>query len=441
MNSWKPATVDEITPEACWSLLERVAQSSSFEPAARLRELLLYIGRRCIQEGCTQLREQEIGCAVFGRRDGYDTGSDNIVRTNISHLRKRIEIYFSTEGIGEPLILEIPRGSYVPVFTLRSSFVPPERTVETPSLPPPIESDRWKAVLPLLIVLCICALVIGIQYFVNRQAVHEMESRLSPWKSQPTLAEFWSNFYDRAADTDIVLSDTSFLLFEGIANRTYPLNAYIDRTFTNDIKSPDFSQDVRNALGTVALKNLGNSDEFRLAQRLLSLDPANGRVHIYNAREYSVTNLNQHNAILIGSPVADPWVMMFNNQLTFTSESRIDHNLVEMSILNHAPGVGEQRVYTPQNDAVSGVQTGYCIVALLPAPQHNGKVLLIEGTTSEANEAAASLLLSDAQLASLKSRMHVTNFPYFEVLLKTSQVRSMPLTFAIAAYRTYRDVQ
>jgi hypothetical protein len=73
---------------------------------------LLFVGRRCLQDGCEQIHEQEIGAEVFGRSNGYDTSVDNIVRVNATELRKRIESYFEGEGADEPFILEIPRGSY-----------------------------------------------------------------------------------------------------------------------------------------------------------------------------------------------------------------------------------------------------------------------------------------------------------------------------------------
>ena len=105
--------------DKCWALIERVAASSQLKRAPRLQELLFYISKRSIKEGCDRVHEQEIGSQVFGRPESYDTSYDNIVRTNISDLRKRIEHYFNSEGRHEKLIMELPRGSYVPVFRFR----------------------------------------------------------------------------------------------------------------------------------------------------------------------------------------------------------------------------------------------------------------------------------------------------------------------------------
>jgi hypothetical protein len=100
----------------CQALLERVINSRELKRAQRLRELLAYLGRRALKPRAQAVREQEIGAAMFGRQEDYDTSLDNIVRVTVSELRKRLAHYFQTEGADEPIVMEIPRGAYVPVF-------------------------------------------------------------------------------------------------------------------------------------------------------------------------------------------------------------------------------------------------------------------------------------------------------------------------------------
>src|ERR1700691_2111804 len=70
----------------CWALLERIASSSHVKRAARLQELLFYLGKCSLKDGLDTVHEQRIGVDVFGRSDDYDTSDDNIVRTNVSEL-------------------------------------------------------------------------------------------------------------------------------------------------------------------------------------------------------------------------------------------------------------------------------------------------------------------------------------------------------------------
>ncbi len=84
---------------------------------------------RMVVDHVEEVHEQEVGHKVFGRTPGYDTAADNIVRVHASMLRKRLELYFASEGRDEPLILEIPKGNYAPIFHPRGETPPasPER--------------------------------------------------------------------------------------------------------------------------------------------------------------------------------------------------------------------------------------------------------------------------------------------------------------------------
>lgn len=90
-----------------------------FQQSARLRDLLLYLTDRVLDGDVDEIHEQEVGVKVFGRPANYDTSSDNIVRVHASMLRKRLEQYFASEGADEPMVVEIRKGNYAPIFHAR----------------------------------------------------------------------------------------------------------------------------------------------------------------------------------------------------------------------------------------------------------------------------------------------------------------------------------
>jgi hypothetical protein len=104
-----------------------------------------------------------------------------------------------------------------------------------------------------------------------------------------------------------------------------------------------------------------------LARRILALDPLGQHIHLYYAREYMPSLLKQDNVILIGSPIANPWDELFESRLAFTATL---NNGAPTFITDHAPAAGEQSSYIPTGSV------GYCTVAFLPNPDHNGSVLL-----------------------------------------------------------------
>jgi hypothetical protein len=77
--------------EALRLLVERTAAGSHFRKAANLRNLLLFLCDQTLDGQGHDLREHDIGVRVFGRREGYETSQDNIVRVQVSQLRKRLQ--------------------------------------------------------------------------------------------------------------------------------------------------------------------------------------------------------------------------------------------------------------------------------------------------------------------------------------------------------------
>ena len=50
-------------------LVQRIAASRHLKRSARLRDLLLYLADRVLDDGVNEIHEQEVGRQVFGRGD------------------------------------------------------------------------------------------------------------------------------------------------------------------------------------------------------------------------------------------------------------------------------------------------------------------------------------------------------------------------------------
>ncbi len=431
----------------CWALLERIASSSHVKRAARLQGLLFYLGKCSLKDGLDTVHEQRIGVEVFGRSHDYDTSDDNIVRTNVSELRKRVEAYFEGEGANEPLVVEIPRGSYLPVFRYRP--VKPQIAIEIAAakalepLPANVVSiskpadaapvvrstflqSRWVMILAAVIIVALAATCIAL-----RIQYRSLYRSMYPWQSQPAVAELWSNILDARPDTDIVLADASFGLLQDINKKSFQFNDYLSRSYISQLQTENASPDLHAVLSRISVWNLGDQDDFKLARRILALDPLGTKIHLYNARGYLPDLTKRDNVILIGGRISNPWDDLFEGHMNFVAKFSTDGPI---TVVNRAPTGSELAVYT-QTDS-----TQYCVVSYQPNPDHNGVVLLIEGTGAEATEAAGDFLLSDDQLSAFKKLLRADNFPYFDVLLKVSSVPGTPLTATVEAYRSYPNL-
>ena len=109
-------------------LVQRIYASSNFRGSTRLRAFLSYVVNCAIQNVPEAVTEQQIGVHVFGRRVGYNTNDDNIVRSQARLLRLKLAAYFAEEGEREVLIVFIPKGQYLPSFRPASARKIPQET-------------------------------------------------------------------------------------------------------------------------------------------------------------------------------------------------------------------------------------------------------------------------------------------------------------------------
>jgi TolB-like protein len=109
----------QLNPEAVREQLERVLLSTPFARSERVSKLLRFLVERALEDKQHELKESVIGVEVFGRKPDYNPKVDSTVRTEAARLRTRLSKYYSTEGIEDLLLIELPKGGYVPGFRQR----------------------------------------------------------------------------------------------------------------------------------------------------------------------------------------------------------------------------------------------------------------------------------------------------------------------------------
>src|SRR5262252_6362354 len=95
--------------------LEGMLASPKFARSERLSRFLRFVVERHLQGRDDELKESVIALEVLGNRD-YDPRQDSVVRTEAGRLRARLAEYYQAEGTAAPVIIELPKGGYVPVI-------------------------------------------------------------------------------------------------------------------------------------------------------------------------------------------------------------------------------------------------------------------------------------------------------------------------------------
>jgi TolB-like protein len=119
MTSQSKATPD-VALDDVGEELDKVLSSEVFQGSERSRTLLRFVVEQSIGGQTGRLKEYTLGTEALGKGPGFDPRTDPVVRTEVSRLRTRLDKYYATEGRSDPVVITLPKGSYVPRFEHRT---------------------------------------------------------------------------------------------------------------------------------------------------------------------------------------------------------------------------------------------------------------------------------------------------------------------------------
>ena len=172
---------DNPSEEQVREELGRVLASHEFRTSKRSQDFLKYVVENTLQGHGDMLKERTIGIEVFGRSTSYDPSDDATVRVKAGEVRKRLGLYYSTEGAHNPLRIELPSGTYVPEFHPAADAVPgvaaPEPAAAAPAVPAagPRRSARYAALGAVVL-----AAIAAAAWFVLRPAAGPLDEFWAP---------------------------------------------------------------------------------------------------------------------------------------------------------------------------------------------------------------------------------------------------------------------
>ena len=120
----RTATRDDeprIAEEAIRAELEKILASPGFAGSERLSRFLRYTVEETLAGEGDKLKESLIGTEVFGRKPTYDPRTDAVVRIEAVKLRARLKDYYESAGASDDVIIDLPKGGYVPAFRVRET--------------------------------------------------------------------------------------------------------------------------------------------------------------------------------------------------------------------------------------------------------------------------------------------------------------------------------
>jgi adenylate cyclase len=112
----RPGQLPEPFAQEVRAHLDHLLHSPHFDGSARSREFLSYVVGEVLAGRAGYLKQATIAVEVFGRRPDFDAVIDPIVRVQAGRLRRSLERFYLLCGDSGSMRIELPKGSYAPVF-------------------------------------------------------------------------------------------------------------------------------------------------------------------------------------------------------------------------------------------------------------------------------------------------------------------------------------
>jgi len=370
--------------EATHAQIQRILQSKAFRTSEIHRTLLSYLADKSVSGTADGLKEYTVGLDVFAKPDSYDPRQESTVRMHVARLRQKIGEYYRTEGLEDPIVVDLPKGGFKLTFEPRE--VRPEPVAEQP-----IAAARWGRKEIALVAGLLIAIGLAV-YFGTRL-----------WQVQRTT------------------------------------NLQADRDWTPELKQlwEPIVSSKRPLIVCLSTPNAGSS-EAGTATGAVLLGQFLGMLHkqdvlVTSSDQIAAPEVAMGNVVFLG-PVAG------NRQMQAMSADR-PFVLEPNGIRNMNPAPGEPALFAdkPPRDP-QDTEESYALISRVPGLYGNGEVLYLAGNriSSITGEVQA---FTDAMFAkTLVSKLKKPDgaLPrYYQVVLKVRSMDTMPIE---VSYVTHRDL-
>ena len=177
--------------------LDRILASEEFCRSERRSRLLKYLVQKVLAG--EPVKEYVIGVEAFEKDPDYDPRIDPVVRVEMGRVRLRLAKYYGGEGRLDPVRIDIPKGSYQPVFQFTVTEEKPGAAV----IAKPIERPRRRVLIAAAIcVLCLAA--VSYRFLPGMRRASSLENP-EVWELCTKARFFWSKRTPEAMRTSLQL--------------------------------------------------------------------------------------------------------------------------------------------------------------------------------------------------------------------------------------------
>ncbi len=410
-----------ITRDECFQQIERLTNSHSLRGSESLCRLLHYLAEHSLAEPPASVKEYQIATEVFGRSAQFDPQSDSTVRVQAGRLRVKLAEHYASEGIDDPIIVKLPKGSYHLSFEER---VPAASTAvaEHASLPPamaPSTLDHvtapWRSAVLVLSIALLIALA-SLAFLLHSRLSQDSVSAAPA--GNRALHTFWAPFLSGPEEPLVIFSNAAF-----VGRPETGLRYFKPQTDSKGAVRDHYTG-VGEVLAVHSLDEVFNSLGRQLRVKrgsLLSLD-----------------DVKNTDVIFVGSPSENLALLDIppNHDFVFQRVSSGPRQ-GDLAIVNRSPRAGEATTFLASRSD-DPLLEDYAVVCLVPGLSPDRSILILAGTTTFGTQGAVEFVSRPDSVAQLLKQLPGAGsgpIKPFEALVHIKIARGVPVETELVAAR------
>jgi hypothetical protein len=212
-------------------------------------------------------------------------------------------------------------------------------------------------------------------------------------------------------------------------HRQIGLDDYVSRNYPNfpATNPPDLPRNW-------SMYEYTDGREMTIAGLLLAQNPLFARKTLLSSGHgVQLQDFKDHNVVLIGSPISNPWAELYEDQLNFRCHLASDGRIEFV----YSPGGKAATQYLPSDDDFQHHRT-YARLAFLPRTANAPAALLIAGATGQATQAAGELIVDRDRMLRVLEQIGVdaSGRPrFFELLIRMDNFVGGAILTELVAWR------
>jgi len=396
--------------------IERLASSSALHGSESLCKLLRYLAKHALDHSGTPVKEYQIATEVFGRPANFDPQSDSAIRVQAGRLRGKLTEYYGSEGADDPILVELPKGTYLLQFHHRAvnregSNGHGRQELARPGL------QKWMMTSIVLgILLAISVFVIAGMMSSNRVTPTALAGEAEP--VPPEFRQLWKRFLSGPREPWVIFSNAAFVGRPETGMRYY--------NSEHDSKGEiwDHYTGVGEVLAVHSLDQVFSTLHYQIRVKRGSL--------------FSLDDVKNNNLIFLGSPSENLTLMEIPSTHEFVFQRATQGpRKGDLGIVNVHPQGAEPRIFMA-SPSTSPLTEDYAVIGFLPGLDPSRSVMIFAGTTTFGTQAAAEYVCRQDSLHELLSRLHLNRngeVPPFEAVLEVKVTLGVPVQSHLLAVR------